>query len=114
MPKLPDLEALAIFAKVVEARSFAGAAADLSLSKATVSKAISRLERKLGGRLLNRTSRRIALTDLGRTLAPRAAAVLAEAEAVETEGVTLSTEPRGLIKLTAPMSFGVRFIAPLL
>ena len=53
MPKLPDFEGLAIFAKVVQMHSFVGAATELRLSKATVSKAISRIERKLGARLFN-------------------------------------------------------------
>ena len=114
MTKLPDLEGLAIFAKVAECRSFSGAAEELQLSRATVSKAVSRIEDKLGARLIFRTARRFELTAEGRQLVARAATILAEGEAAEHATRMDVQTPRGVVRLAAPVSFGASHVAPLL
>ena len=103
-----------MFAKVTEERSFAAAARAMGVSVPTVSRAVTRLEERLGGRLFNRTSRRLALTDYGRSLAERASKIYAEAEEAEDFGREASSRPRGLVKLAAPLSFGTRWVAPML
>ncbi len=114
MSRMPDFEGLAMFAKVAEERSFAAAARAMGLSVATVSRGVSRLEDRLGARLLNRTSRQLALTEFGRTIAESASRIYQEA--LETEGAAreLSVRPRGLVRLAVPMSFGLRWVAPIL
>src|ERR1700722_9214209 len=114
MPKLPDFEGLAMFAKVAEERSYAGAARSMDVSVATVSRAVSHLEDRLGGRLFNRSSRRLALTDFGREFADRAARIYAEAEDIECIARETAKRPRGVVRLAVPMSFGTHWVAPIL
>ena len=114
MSKLPDFEGIAMFAKVAEEGSFAAAAQAMGVSVATVSRAVARLEERLGGRLFNRTSRRLALTDYGHRLAERASRIYADAQEAEDLARETASRPRGLVKLAAPASFGARWVAPAL
>ena len=109
--RLPDFEAWAIFACVVEHRSFSAAAESIGVSKATVSKAIARLEASLGTTLFHRTSRRLSLTDSGAALAERAARILSEAQAAEEVARSAATAPKGLVRIAAPITFGIRYVA---
>ncbi|RXR05974.1 LysR family transcriptional regulator [Pseudoxanthomonas composti] len=114
MSKLPDFEGLALFAKVAESRSFAAAARELDLSVPTVSRGIARLETRLGARVFNRTSRRLALTAFGQDLLGRASQLYRDAEEAEAIARDQSASPRGTVRLAVPMTFGVHWIAPLL
>lgn len=103
-----------MFAAVVEHRSFTEAAKALSVSKATVSKAISRLEEHLDTSLFSRTSRRLALTESGRRLADHAARIMDEGVAAEEAAREEIAALTGIVRLAAPMSFGLARVAPIL
>lgn len=103
-----------MFAKVAEEGSFAAAARVMGVSVPTVSRAVARLEERLGGRLFNRTSRQLALTEFGSSMARKASDIYRQAEEVESEAQDLSVQPRGQVRLAVPMAFGLRWVAPLL
>lgn len=109
---MDKLAAMAIFAKVAEAKNFSAAALRLGISKSAVSKQIAWLEKQLGARLINRTTRRLSLTDVGMAFYEHSARVVAEAEAAELAVSRLRSEPRGLLKITAPAAFGHLHVAP--
>jgi DNA-binding transcriptional LysR family regulator len=103
-----------MFAKVAEEGSFAAAARAVGVSVATVSRGVARLEDRLGARLFNRTSRQLALTEFGRTICEKAGQIYRQAEEAENAAREMSVQPRGLVRLAVPMSFGLRWVAPLL
>lgn len=101
------LDGIAVFAAVVEAESFSGAARRLKYSKGAVSTQIQRLEDRLGVRLLNRTTRKLSLTDEGRAFYAHSRRILDEAREAMDALDALDAEPRGVLRVNAPMSFGV-------
>lgn len=102
-----------VFAAVVDAASFVGAADALNLSKAAVSRTVSDLEARLGVRLLHRTTRRLSLTADGDVFVLRCRELLAGVEEAEAEITQRSGQAVGLLKVSAPFSFGVLRLGPL-
>lgn len=111
---MDNLSDIAVFVQVVDSGSFTAAAERLELSKSVISKYVTRLEDGLGARLLNRTTRRLSLTEAGRILYERSQRGLEEIAAAEMEVSQLQQEPRGRLRFNVPMSFGILHIAPVL
>lgn len=110
---MDKFQEMASFVAVVEAGSFVGAADATGLSKAAVSRHVADLEQRLGARLLHRTTRRLSLTDDGQLFLVRAKDLLAAIDEAESEISSRSGEPSGVLRINAPLTFGVRHLAPL-
>src|SRR5216684_1452703 len=106
-----DLNELLVFTRVVQAGSFTAAARRLKMPKSSVSRKVSDLEERVGARLLHRTTRKLGLTDAGRIYFGRVAPLLTEIEQAEQAVGELQAAPRGLLRVTAPLSFAL--IGPL-
>jgi DNA-binding transcriptional LysR family regulator len=111
---LPDFEGWAVFTAIADAGSLSRAARDLGLAKGTVSKALSRLEARLGAPLFTRHSRSLALTTLGADALPRARALVEAGRALEAAGREAGRRPSGTVRLAAPLAFGEAYLAPIL
>ena len=106
------VHAIAAFAKVVETGSFARAAERLEVSVSAVSRQVAELEGHLDARLLNRTTRRLSLTESGRAFYERCVQLLADLEEAEQSAHAGTVKPRGTLRLTCGTTFGVRHLAP--
>jgi DNA-binding transcriptional LysR family regulator len=107
------LRALEVFVEVVRKNGFARAADSLETSPANITRIIGDLEAHLGTRLLNRSSRKLSLTESGDALYERAKAIVDDVAEVEAIASSSARKPRGLLRINAPLSFGVLHLAPL-
>jgi DNA-binding transcriptional LysR family regulator len=108
---MDKLAAMHAFRRVIELGSFRAAARDLGRSNAAVSKQVSDLEAELGATLVARTTRRLALTEVGKAYYERCARLLDDLTETETAVASLQAAPRGLLRVNAPMSFGLLHLA---
>ena len=111
---MSQLEDMQMFACVMEQGSFTAAADSLGLSKQLVSRRVAALEERLGVRLLNRSTRRLSATALGQAYLERVQRILQEVAEAEQLIVTQRSSPRGALRLSAPVSFGIQHLSPLL
>jgi len=108
------LNGMRVFAQVVESRSFSAAAEKLHMSKSLASRHVSALEKALAVKLLNRSTRKLSLTDAGAQFYEHCARIVQEAELAEQTLTRTQSEPAGLVKVTATPAFAVRHVLPAL
>jgi DNA-binding transcriptional LysR family regulator len=106
-----DLNLVTAFVRVVEQQSFTGAAKSLNLPKSSVSRRVTELEEELGVQLLHRTTRKLALTEAGRSYYEQAERALSELNAAAETAAGMDTEARGIVRVTAPVDIGVMGLA---
>src|SRR3974390_986527 len=111
---LDRLTGMEVFARVAAAGSLSAAGRDLGMSQTMVTKHMAALEARLGVKLLHRSTRRISLTDAGRNYLEASERILADMSAADAAVAAERVEPRGVLRLNAPVSFGERQVAPLL
>lgn len=111
---MQDLNDMLLFARVVEARGFSEAARRMRSSKSRVSKAVARLEQSLGARLLNRSTRGLSTTEIGAAFYEHCARIADEAVQAAELASRLQSEPRGTLRISAPVAFGRLHVAPAL
>ena len=107
---MDKLTSMSVFVRVAKAGSFAGGASELGISRAMATKHIMQLEGSLGTRLFNRTTRSLNLTDVGASYLERCQQVLLDVEEMEAAVTHLQTEPRGVLKISAPPVIGAKHI----
>ncbi len=105
-----DLNDIVVFTKVVETKSFTGAADALGLPKSTVSRKLAQLEERLGVRLVQRTTRKLALTEIGEAYYERCSRIVADIAAAEQVVTDMQSTPRGRLRLTTTVDFATRFL----
>ncbi|HTJ43995.1 MAG TPA: LysR substrate-binding domain-containing protein [Kofleriaceae bacterium] len=108
-----DLNEIVVFAKVVDTRSFTAAAQQLGLPKSTVSRKIAQLEERLGVRLLQRTTRKLNLTEVGQAYYERCQRIVQDIAAAEQVVTDMQTAPRGLLRVTVPVDLGSTYMGAL-
>ncbi|MDB4962178.1 MAG: LysR family transcriptional regulator [Myxococcales bacterium] len=109
-----DLNDIVVFTKVVETKSFTGAAEQLGLPKSTVSRKLAQLEERLGVRLVQRTTRKLALTDIGEAYYQRAARIVADLAAAEQVVTDMQATPRGRLRVTAPIDISTQYLGDII
>src|SRR3954464_6391179 len=109
-----DLNDIVVFTKVVETKSFTGAADALGLPKSTVSRKLAQLEERLGVRLVQRPTRKLALTYIGEAYYERCARIVADLASAEQLVTDMQATPRGRLRVTAPIDISSRYLGAII